>query len=164
MQALNSPIELGVRSLIVLTAAFPKALDLSRLVLMDYCLLHSADLGGPESVFPPLPARTGELGMKRTVIEHGIHVMVQAGMIDALATSEGILYRARDEARPFLQLLRSPHTTALTVVAQWIAHEFSELSEDQIRGRMISVTSRWSEEFAWSRALADNSGSEGIEA
>lgn len=164
MQALNSPIELGVRSLIVLTAAFPKALDLSRLVLMDHCLLHSADLGGPESILPPLPARTGELGMKRTVIEHGIHVMVRAGMIDALATPDGLLYRARDEARPFLQLLRSPHTTSLAVVAEWIAHEFSELSEDQIRDRMNSVTARWSEEFEWSRALADDTGSEGIEA
>lgn len=44
---LNSPLEMGVRALMLLDEALPSPLDLRRLVLLDHGLLHSADLGGP---------------------------------------------------------------------------------------------------------------------
>lgn len=149
MRAINSPIETGVRSLIVLTSVFPGALDLSRLVLMDYCLLHSGDLGGPRSVLPAVPARNGEMGVKRSIVEHGTQVMVRARMVDVLATSAGISYRASEGAMPFLQLLKSPHVAALTTVSHWVAEELGDLDEVQIRQRMRSVVMQWSEEFEW---------------
>ena len=57
---LNSPLEVGIRVLMLLAEAFPAGLDLNDLVLLDHGLLHSADLGGPESLHPPLPIRAGE--------------------------------------------------------------------------------------------------------
>src|SRR5262245_19300740 len=107
MQPLNSPLELGVRALIILTAAFPRSLDLDRLVLMDYCLLHSADLGGPTSVLPAVPTRGGELGIKRSVLEHGVQVMSRAGMVALVASAGGVTYTASEEAAPFLRLVDS---------------------------------------------------------
>lgn len=86
MRPLNSPLELGLRTLILLNVGFPRSFDVDRLVLMDYCLLHSADLGGPASVLPPVPARGGELGVKRSVLEHGVQLMARAEMIDLVAT------------------------------------------------------------------------------
>ncbi|MGL5824044.1 MAG: ABC-three component system middle component 2, partial [Nocardioides sp.] len=61
MTPLNGPLEVAVRVLMVLVEAFPEHLDLNRLVLLDHGLLHSADLGGPESLHPPVPIRAGEL-------------------------------------------------------------------------------------------------------
>src|SRR4051794_14872448 len=121
MQTLNSPIELGVRSLIVLVSVYPRKLDLNRLVLMDYCLMHSDDLDGPQSVLPPTPVRSSELGVKRSLIDRGVQVMVRAGMVKVAATTDGILFGASEDALPFLRLLRSPHTTVLTSVAEWVA-------------------------------------------
>lgn len=77
---LNSPLEVGVRVLMLLSEAFPAHLDLNRLVLLDHGLLHSADIGGPESLHPPLPIRAGELGVKRRTIEDGLELMTRAGL------------------------------------------------------------------------------------
>lgn len=149
MQPLNSPLELGVRALIILTAAFPRSLDLDRLVLMDYCLLHSADLGGPTSVLPAVPTRSGELGIKRSVLEHGVQVMSRAGMVDLVTTANGVTYRASEEAAPFLRLVDSPLVESLRSVADWAVAAFGEVPSEDIRTRLRSISDRWTEEFAW---------------
>ena len=51
----NSALETGVRSLVILAANFPAALDLQRLVDLDYLVVHSGDVDGPKSLHPPLP-------------------------------------------------------------------------------------------------------------
>ena len=57
----NSPVELGLRALMLLAESHPKPLDIQRLVILDYLLVHSGDLeGGPESLHPPSPLRAGE--------------------------------------------------------------------------------------------------------
>ena len=61
IEPFNSPLETGLRSLAILEAAFPNRYDLQRLVEMDYLVVHSADVGGPESLHAPLPLRAGEL-------------------------------------------------------------------------------------------------------
>lgn len=147
MQTLNSPLELGLRALVVLTASFPRSLTVDRLVLMDYCLLRSADLGGPESVLPAVSTRGGEMGIKRSVVEHGVQLMARAGLIDVLASTEGITYRASEAAAPFLRLVRSPLLDKLADIAGWAVADFGELPTDGIRARIRQIADRWSEEW-----------------
>lgn len=118
---------------------------------MDYCLLHSADLGGPESVLPAISTRGGELAIKRSVLEHGIQLMARAGMIDAVASTDGLTYRASEAALPFLRLVSSPLLDRLTEVAGWAVTEFGDFSADGIRERIRLIADRWSEEWAESR-------------
>lgn len=75
----NGPLETGVRSLAILTAAFPMAMDLQRLVEMDYLVVHSEDASGPRSLHAPLPLRAGELLVRRGLIESGLKLMVRRG-------------------------------------------------------------------------------------
>lgn len=157
MQPLNSPLELGLRALVVLTASFPRSFDVDRLVLMDYCLLHSADLGGPPSVLPPVPTRVGELGVKRSVLEHGVQVMVRAHMVDFVATTDGLTYRASEDAAPFLRLVNSALVNVLSDVAAWTVSEFGDLSTEDIRERIRTVADRWTEQ--WTEDSASQFGS-----
>jgi hypothetical protein len=147
MQPLNSPIELGLRSVVLLTSLFPRRADISRLILMDHCLLHSADLGGPASVLPAIPARGGELGVKRTVVEHGLRVMMRAGMIEAHANEAGVEYAASEEAGAFLGLLESSHLRRLIASASWVVEEFGDQDESAVRDRLGEVLDRWSVEL-----------------
>ena len=148
MQTLNSPLELGVRTLVILTASFPRPLDVDRLVLMDYCLLHSADLGGPDSVLPSISTRGGELGIKRSILEHGIQVMARAGMIEVVASTDGFMYRASEAAAPFLRLVGSPLLDRLTEVAVWAVADLGDLSTDGIRQRFRHIGDQWTEQWA----------------
>ena len=74
--AFNSPLETGVRTLALLVAAYPRSRDLHRLVQYDYLTVHSADAAGPPSLHPPLPLRSGELLVRRGIIERGLLLMM----------------------------------------------------------------------------------------
>jgi len=145
MRPLNSPLELGLRALIVLTDAFPRSFDVDRLALMDYCLLHSGDFGGPPSILPPIPARSGEFGIKRSVVEHGVQLMARAEMIDLIAGEGGITYRASEKALPFLLLLDSPLVGRLRGIARWVTTELADVSTEAVRERLNRITNSWTE-------------------
>ena len=105
----NSALETGVRSLVILAASFPVALDLQRLVDFDYLVVHSGDVNGPESLHPPLPMREGELLVRRNIIESGLSLMMSRGLVTRVAGTEGIVYQASDYAKPFLDSMGTPY-------------------------------------------------------
>jgi len=57
----NSPLEAGMRAVALLGASFPQTYDLQRLVTFDFLLVHTGDVGGPDSLHPPTPYRPAEL-------------------------------------------------------------------------------------------------------
>lgn len=158
MQTLNSPLEIGLRVLAVLTEAFPASLDLDRLMLLDYCLIHSADFAGPPSIQVPVSTRSGELGIKRSIVDHGVQLMMRAGMVELEVSAAGITYRATESAAPFLQLVRSPMLGRLQETALWVTTEFADLPNDEIRSRIRRITAQWAEE--WSDGRLDRSMTE----
>ena len=144
---LNSPLEVGVRVLMLLSEAFPAHLDLNRLVLLDHGLLHSADIGGPESLHPPLPIRAGELGVKRRTIEGGLELMIRAGLAQMDVGEDGIRFRATEDAEGFVNLLATSYAAALHDRASWVIGHFGTLEEAALRQAMRDVSAHWSEEF-----------------
>lgn len=155
---LNSPVEVGVRVLMLLTEAFPAHLDLNRLVLLDHGLLHSADVGGPESLHPPLPIRAGELGVKRRTIEGGLEVMIRAGLVQMDVGADGIQFHASEDAEGFVSLLATSYAGALHECASWVVNRFGSLEETALRQEMRDVAAHWSEEFE-QRDLTEEAGS-----
>jgi hypothetical protein len=144
---INSPLEVGVRILMLLSEAFPAHLDLNRLVLLDHGLLHSADLGGPDSMHPPLPIRAGEFGMKRRTIEQGLEIMIRAGLAQMDVSDGGIHFRASDRAYGFVNVLASEYAAGLHSRASWVIDHFDDLSEASLREQMRDIFNNWSEEF-----------------
>lgn len=144
---LNSPLEVGVRILMILTEAHPQYLDVTRLVLLDHGLLHSADLGGPESLHPPLPERVAELGIKRTAIEQGLQVMLRAGLVQMATSQMGIQFVASDSANSFIDVLESSYSASLHDRARWVLSRFEDLSEEALRRDMRAILGRLAEEF-----------------
>ena len=65
----NSKLEAGIRAVVVLEELRPSAADLAEMVLFDYVVVHTADLGGPASLHAELPGRKGELLVRRRLIE-----------------------------------------------------------------------------------------------
>jgi hypothetical protein len=155
---LNGPLEVGIRVLTVLTEAFPDHLDLNRLVLLDHGLLHSADLGGPESLHPPLPLRSSELGMKRERIQEGLEVLVRAGLAQMEPSAEGINFWASDRATSFVRLLETDYAHALSERAAWVVEHFGTMSDADLREAMRSATGHWAEEFDYADPLSSEEG------
>ena len=99
----NSPIECGLRALVLLAASGPAPCDLQRLTFFDYLLVHSGDVpGGPPSIHPPTPLRSGEALVRRQWIEKGLRLMLSRELIQPMFSETGIAYVATSLCRPFL--------------------------------------------------------------
>jgi hypothetical protein len=129
----NSPIEIGVRSLTILTAVYPRPLDLQFLVYFDYFSVHSGDVQGPDSLHAPLPLRSGELTIKRGLIERGLLLMISRGLVDHLVSSNGFEYLASDNASVFLSMLSSQYILKLQERAKWVAETFGNSSLQDLK-------------------------------
>ena len=101
-RAYNTPMEAGLRGLAVLLYAYPASLDLSRLLNFDYLVVHSGDVtDGPESLHPAAPYRSGELLVRRGLVEEGLELFTSRGLIEKSFDADGIAYRAAEPAAAF---------------------------------------------------------------
>jgi hypothetical protein len=143
----NSSLETGVRSLAVLVASYPKAHDLGRLVQYDYLTVHSADAGGPPSLHPPLPLRSGELLVRRGLIEAGLRLMISRSLTRRDPNMQGFLYAAEDAAGAFLDNMRSPYIVQVRDRAGWVALTFDGLSASELDAVVKHLFEAWTTEF-----------------
>ncbi|WP_425246850.1 ABC-three component system middle component 2 [Streptomyces sp. NEAU-NA10] len=128
MTPLNSPIEVGVRALVLLAESHPEPMDLAQLVALDHVLLHSGEYDGPPSLHPDLPGRAGELGMKRAILEQALLVLIRAGLAGVVDRSEGLMYTATDRGPVFVDVLEAPYVESLRERAEWAVHQFAARS------------------------------------
>lgn len=147
MTLFNSPLETGIRSLAILTSLFPKAADLQRLVYLDYLSLHSGDVNGPSSLHAALPLRSGELTVRRQLLEQGLLLMMTRGLVDMNASKEGFLYKASESAAPFLGLLTASYIKDLRVRTEWVADNYGEATLEELHALEKNFFSEWSSSF-----------------
>lgn len=149
----NSPLETGIRALVLLEALHPRACGLIEMTWFDHLVVHTGDLNGlegkqaPESLHPALPGREGELLVRRNLVEQSLHLMHQAHLVDILHREEGVYFAPSEDAPSFLDLLQAPYTVELKNRARWIAEQFSELATSEIETLVTDKIGRWTAEF-----------------
>ncbi len=143
----NSPLETGVRALSILEAVHPNGCDLQRLVELDYLVVHSGDAGGPQSLHAPLPMRAGELLVRREIIEKGLLLMASRGLVERVASSDGIFYRAGEAAAPYMAALSATYSIELRVRANWAVQAFGHMTTDAIRTITQRFFEKWTSQF-----------------
>jgi hypothetical protein len=146
----NSTLETGIRALVVLEAFYPRHCDLMEMTWLDHLVVHTGDFDGPdvpESLHPDLPNRTGELLVRRQLVEQSLRIMQQVHLVDVFETETGIHFCASQDAPSYLDLLQTPYSIGLKARAKWIADRFASLSKDQIRGLIDEKIGRWTAEF-----------------
>lgn len=143
----NGPLEAGIRAVTMLGAAHPKSFDLQRLIAFDYLLVHTSDIGGPDSLHPPAPLQSAELLIRRKLVEQALLLMMTRDLVNREISSEGIQYCAGENAAPFLELLQTDYLRALKERAVWLVKELASHSEVEFRAIMHRFFDQWIEEF-----------------
>jgi hypothetical protein len=143
----NSPLEIGLRTLFVLSEV-GKPCDLQRLIIYDYFLLHSSDVSEDQiSLHPPSPYRSSELLIKRPIIEKGLTLMMSKGLV-AYAFSEGGIQFVRTEyASRFLEYFSSPYSKRVRELAMWVRINFQEIETTTLQKMVNGRIGRWGTEF-----------------
>lgn len=147
MKPFNTPVEVAVRVLNVLAESYPRALDVGKLVVLDHVLLNSADLGGPPSIQPPLPARVGQIAIKRPAIQQGIRVLLKAHLVEPVTSENGFEYLACEESRYFLDLLNTSYAQKIADRSRWAIEYFDTFNMTEMRDQMRLFFDTWIEEF-----------------
>ena len=145
----NTPLECGVRCAVLLAAGSPARCDIQRLVQYEYLLVHSGDVeGGPQSLHPPTPHRSGELLVRRGLVERGIALMLSKSVICRELSVDGIRYYAGESAVPFLDMLSSGYTRDMLNSARWVIQRFGRMADEELSLFMRRNWMNWGSEFS----------------
>lgn len=143
----NSPFELGVRMVYLLNSLQPAGADLQKLVLLDYAIVYSDDLGGPPSLHTPVPYRGSEYLSRRDLIAQSLYLMSTRGLVAVAMDETGITYFAGDTARSMVGALTSPYLRELEDRCRWAAAAFASLSSKDMTERFAQQGRLWGAEF-----------------
>jgi len=133
----NNSVESGLRILTILNEAFPKSFDLQNLVYLDYLTIHSADIDKTtQSLHPAVPYRSGEVLVRSAIIEKGINLFIAKNLIEKLFNSNGLEYKATENAMPFLESLEEAYSVNLQEKASWAIGKFLKHSKQDLKNIM----------------------------
>lgn len=148
----NSPLEAGLRTVIILDAFAPAAFDIGELSLLDYYVVHASDAGAKESVHPDLEARAGEYFVRRSLIQEGLSLMVGSFLVDEMHDERGISYRSREITSAFVDLMGSHYNNRLKKSCYWLVQK---ADDDGLESFFVSLRAgieRWQHEVVGERA------------
>lgn len=148
LEPFNGAIETGLRALVVLVEAFPTAYSMERLVMLDYLVVHSDDIpGGPVGLHPKTPNRSGELLVRRSLLQRGLFMYESRGLVVRIFSSEGLRYGATERSGAFVDGLQAPYVALLRASARWAVEAFGGTPEGELSVSLHSHLGQWGAEF-----------------
>lgn len=143
-QLFNTPLEAGVRAVIILEAFEPAAFDIATLALLDYYVVHTGDAGGPKSIHPQNDSRMGEYFVRRRLVEQGVALMMRASVLEQITDASGISFRAHETASAMLDLMGTSYNRRLQAAAKWLASEANSEGHAKLLVSLKSRVDKWS--------------------
>lgn len=116
----------------ILTESYPQGFDLQMLSDMDYMIVHSADFNGPKSIHAEVPQRIGEILVRKKIVEDGLSLLLQRGLIMKKVTNRGFEYVATENSAPFVSILTTEYSVALKDRARWVIDNFGNKSSQEV--------------------------------
>lgn len=156
MSVFNSPLELGMRMVFLLLALYPRRVDLQRLVLFDYAVIYSDDLGGPPSLHTPTPLRGTEYVSRRGMIEEALYLMVTKGVIDVTADSTGLRYCAGEQAAGLVGFLGGEYIRDLSERCEWVAQTLGDVADRELADLFRQKELAWGTELLAHEAVGES--------
>lgn len=154
LSPLNSAFETGLRTLIILYEAYPARFDLQRLLMYNYLVVHSGDIPhSPASLHPPTPHRSGEVLVRRQLIEQGLMLYLSRSLVERHYDHQGITYCASELAPTLLESLEAEYTQELRERAAWVHVTFGGTTDEALKALFDQNIGRWGGEFEFESVL-----------
>lgn len=125
----NTPLEAGLRTLFLLSAAGNRGYDTQSLVYLDYLLVHSGDLDGPPSLHPESPGKKGELLVRRQLVQAGLNLMRSRELVEQRFSSRGIQYAATRAGAHVAKQFESDYAASMRERAGWVIERFGRMQD-----------------------------------
>ena len=122
----NSVVETGLRIVMVLDALIEHPVDLNTVCLLDHYVVHTADIGGPESLHPATSARAGEYLVRRRLVEQAMDLMRRRRLVLVVHDGTGNGFLCSQDAAAVVDLMKTSYNTELRKRAFWLADRLSD--------------------------------------
>jgi hypothetical protein len=153
----NSPIEIGLRTLVMISNKSNIKYDLDRLVIFDYFILHASDLDCDRwNLHPSLPHRSSEIIIRRKLIQEGLDILVSKGLVDIIYDEEGLFYKSNEMTDIFINLLKSEYFLSLQSQCVWVINKCGGVSTNQLNNLVNEKIQLWGGEFEFEALMRGN--------
>lgn len=143
-QPFNSSLEIALRALFLLAASAPTNQSVQKLIYFDYLTIHSNDVeGGPSSMHPPVPHRTGEWLMRRDTLEKSLGLLIQRELASVVFDESGIYFSATELTHAFVEYFQSDYAELLKERTAWVIDKFGSLTDEELAKFMNSHIAVW---------------------
>lgn len=144
----NSALETGVRSICILVADLSNKFDIQQLLALDHIVVHTGDIeNAPPSLHPNILQRSGELLVRRPLIENGLVLMESKRLVQKVITPDGFYYCATELASVFIESLTNEYIKELSQRAQWAVTMYNDYGDMLFSEIFNSAFNRWRNEF-----------------
>lgn len=144
----NSALETGVRSICILVADLSNKFDIQQLLALDHIVVHTGDIeNAPPSLHPNILQRSGELLVRRPLIEKGLVLMESKRLVQKVITPDGFYYCATELASVFIESLTNKYIKELSQRAQWAVTMYNDYGDMLFSEIFNSAFDRWRNEF-----------------
>jgi hypothetical protein len=144
----NSALETGVRSICILVVDLSNKFDLQQLLALDHIVVHTGDIeNAPPSLHPNILQRSGELLVRRPLVENGLVLMESKRLVQKVITPDGFFYCATELASVFIENLTNEYIKELSLRAQWAVTMYNDYGDRLFSEIFNSAFGRWRNEF-----------------
>jgi len=145
----NSPVELGLRCLFVLSRFQNELLSIDKLIYLDYFLIHAGDVSKEQkSIHPKYPFRSTEIVVKREILANALKLLVSKELVKVSFTSNGIQYSVTDIGKGALGYFESDYAKRILEVSDWLYQTYKDFSEEQLSELINTNIQKWGGEFS----------------
>lgn len=144
----NSALETGMRSICILAVDLSNKFDLQQLLALDHIVVHTGDIeNAPPSLHPNILQRSGELLVRRPLVENGLVLMESKMLVHKVITPDGFFYCATELASVFIENLTNEYIKELSHRAQWAVSMYNDYGDRLFSEIFNSAFDRWRNEF-----------------
>jgi hypothetical protein len=143
----NTPIEIGVRSLVILKFSDNQIMDLEKIMYLDYLCLNTSDINGPTSLHAPIPNRGVQVFSKKDLIQKGLSIMLTKELINLVVLPEGFFYQISEAGKVFLGLFQTKYFLDLLERCQWVLSRWGNESTQEIKLFIDNNIQNWGADF-----------------
>lgn len=144
----NSALETGMRTVCILVVNLSNKFDIQQLLALDHIVVHSGDIeNAPPSLHPNTLQRSGELLVRRPLIENGLILMESKRLVEKVITADGFYYCATELASVFIESLTNKYIEELNQRAQWVVTMYHDYGDKLFSEIFNSAFGRWRNEF-----------------
>jgi hypothetical protein len=145
----NNEIEMGLRILVILKCIYPKSFSVEMINYYDYFSLHSKDIGGEKSLHADVPNRSGELFVKRGLIERSLKMLLLRGLVKYAYhqdSKNGFEYIITENGVSLIDNLNESYSKNLISSVTWVCHYFKDKTYRDIKCFVAQNKKNWNSE------------------